>query len=285
MGLVIGYGLVASAAMDLEQLDAKLPDFVWDFWPKTYNGTNLLFFHNKVFREFENQAWYGPKVGKIFFLDTRYKLVYAICNEDFDMIKEVYDQGYDFNSPLDFKRGLNAYTLATELDKLEVLHFIELLAKVSGKVGPLNVIAERNENTTIPETKFHDHQMNPLMMAVNNWNVRMIEYLIARNVNPTYIDKYGFNAKNKADIRNLNTISKIIDDYQENYDPLKADKDYEEKLEEESKVLEYKKVYLRDPTGGEYLCNPPSKLFKYGHNPFIDVDNSGYVIGLFDLDL
>ena len=93
--------------------------------------------------------------------------------------------------------------------------------------------------TTIPEKEQHNHQYTPLMLAVNNWNVRMIEYLIERNADPTLKDKFGFTSKEKAKIKNLNTISNILEDYEDKFDSEKATEKYKEILEEESKVLEY----------------------------------------------
>ncbi|CAI2378080.1 unnamed protein product [Moneuplotes crassus] len=276
----MGMTLIVPYMVDYEQIDAKVPDSIWELWPKTHNGINLRFIHNILIRDREEVAWYSPKVDTIFFSDNRYKLVYAICQEEYGMIQQVFDEGFDLNTPLDYKRGLNAFALATDLDKLEVLHFLELLE--SSKVS-LNKIAERNTQTTIPEDISHGHRLTPLMIAVNSWNVRMVEYILSRNVDPTIKDKYGFSAKDKARVKNLNTISNIIEDYEEKYDPSEAEKYYSSKIKEESKILEYEKVYVNSFEASEYYTKKPSDLFKFHSHPFLAPSEHGYCLSLFNI--
>jgi len=40
-----------------------------------------------------------------------------------------------------------------------------------------------------------------LMTALAKWNVRIIDYLIERGVDPFVTDKFGFSARKKAEIR------------------------------------------------------------------------------------
>ena len=72
-----------------------------------------------------------------------------------------------------------AVSLAAHLDNLEMLHCLDLhgadLSRSGGKQG----------NT-------------PLMTASNRWNVRIIDYLLERGVDPTVQDSFGFTAKRKA---------------------------------------------------------------------------------------
>jgi hypothetical protein len=39
------------------------------------------------------------------------------------------------------------------------------------------------------------------MQAINKWNVRIIDYLMERGVDPFIKDKYGFTAKEKAKLK------------------------------------------------------------------------------------
>ena len=85
-------------------------------------------------------------------------------------------QGWPVNEVIDHAQKYNAVTLACHLDRLEVLHFLDLHnADLSGGAG-----------------KFH---LTPLMAAQAKWNVRIIDYLMERGVDPNVPDKYGFTAK------------------------------------------------------------------------------------------
>ena len=59
--------------------------------------------------------------------------------------------------------------------------------------------------------------MTPLMKATNNWNVRIVDYLIERGVDPFIKDKYGFTAKDKAKLKNHRTIFAMLDSYEKRY--------------------------------------------------------------------
>ena len=87
-------------------------------------------------------------------------------------------------------------SLACHLDKLEVLHCLDLhgadLSSGTGQFG----------NT-------------PLMEALHRWDVRIIDYLMERGVDPSVKDTYGFTAKQKAKIRNLRTIHSMLDQYEQ----------------------------------------------------------------------
>ena len=49
------------------------------------------------------------------------------------------------------------------------------------------------------------------MTALSRWNVRIIDYLMERGVDPAVQDSYGFTAKRKASIKNLKTITSMLD--------------------------------------------------------------------------
>ena len=53
-----------------------------------------------------------------------------------------------------------------------------------------------------------------LMAALNRWNVRIIDYLMERGVDPTVKDKFGFTAKRKAEIKQLRTIHSMLASYE-----------------------------------------------------------------------
>lgn len=103
----------------------------------------------------------------------------AICNGDIDKLESCLAEGWDPNSTLDHLKRFNAASLAAHLDNLEVLHCLDLhgadLSQGGGKFG----------NT-------------PLMTALSRWNVRIIDYLMERGVDPSVEDTYGFTAKRKA---------------------------------------------------------------------------------------
>ena len=89
----------------------------------------------------------------------------------------------------------SAVTLAAHIDNLEVLHCLDLhganLSQGGGK-----------------------YQNTALMTALSRWNVRIIDYLMERGVDPTIKDSFGFTAKRKAEIKNLRTISSMLESYE-----------------------------------------------------------------------
>ena len=80
---------------------------------------------------------------------------------------------------MDYDGKYNAASLAAHLDHLEVLHFLDLRgADLSSGVGSMN--------------------NSPLMTGMMSWNVRIIDYLTERGVDPYVKDKFGFTALRKA---------------------------------------------------------------------------------------
>ena len=55
------------------------------------------------------------------------------------------------------------------------------------------------------------------MTAMMSWNVRIIDYLTERGVNPYEKDKYGFSAVEKAKIKNFRTIQSMLGSYEQRY--------------------------------------------------------------------
>ena len=64
----------------------------------------------------------------------------------------------------------------------------------------------------------------PLMAALQKWNVRIIDYLLERKVDPSVKDKFGFTARRKAEIRNLRTIGSMLTAYEETFSKIKVKK-------------------------------------------------------------
>lgn len=93
----------------------------------------------------------------------------AVCEDDYDKMEKCLKDGWDLNEPVDHEGKYNAVALAAHLDKLEVLHFLDLkganISKGSGK-----------------------HNFTPLMTGMMSWNVRIIDYLMERGVDPTVKD-------------------------------------------------------------------------------------------------
>jgi ankyrin repeat protein len=122
----------------------------------------------------------------------------AVCENDIDSIEAALRDGFDVNETLDKAQKFNAASLACHLDKLEVLHCLDMHgANLSSGAG-----------------KF---KLTPLMTAIMRWNVRMIDYLIERGVNPHEPDCYGFTAKKKAELKNLRAIHSMIANYESKY--------------------------------------------------------------------
>lgn len=106
--------------------------------------------------------------------------------------------GWPIDQVIDTDQKFNALTLACHLDKFELVHFLDLhSANLSQGVGKF-------KNT-------------PLMAALARWNVRVIDYLLERGVDPTVQDQFGFTALRKADLRNLRTISSMLTSYELKY--------------------------------------------------------------------
>ena len=57
----------------------------------------------------------------------------------------------------------------------------------------------------------------PLMAALNRWNVRIIDYLMERGVDPSVEDSFGFTAKRKAKLKQLRTIYSMLESYEVTY--------------------------------------------------------------------
>jgi len=127
-------------------------------------------------------------------------MVKAVCDSNFDEIERlVKKEGFDLNgTTVDKEDKFSAQALAAYLDNLEVLHLLDLLgADISSSKG-----------------KF---QFTPLQAAESRWNVRVVDYLMERGVNPFVKDSYGFTAKEKAKLREHKTIASMLNAYEQKY--------------------------------------------------------------------
>ena len=57
------------------------------------------------------------------------------------------------------------------------------------------------------------YSTTPLMAATTSWNVRVVEYLLERGVDPDTRDIYGFSAADKARFKNLKRIESLLESY------------------------------------------------------------------------
>lgn len=95
------------------------------------------------------------------------------------MIEECLADGWPINEPIDHEGKYNAATLAAHLDNLEVLHLLDIRgADLSNGAGRF--------------------KYTPLMTGLMSWNVRIIDYLTERGVDPHVKDEFGFTAHRKA---------------------------------------------------------------------------------------
>jgi hypothetical protein len=104
-------------------------------------------------------------------------------------------QGWDISESIDHAELHNAVKLACHLDRLEALHLLDFTVKTF-----LQVV----ENHT-----------TPLMATLKKWNVRIIDYLMERGVDPLVEDRFGFTIKRKAEIRQLRTIHAMLSEYEQ----------------------------------------------------------------------
>jgi hypothetical protein len=179
-------------------------------------------------------------------------------------------EGWDINAIVDHEQKFNAASLAAHLDKLEVLHFLDLrganISKAAGKFGN-----------------------SPLMTGLMSWNVRIIDYLTERGVDPFVEDQFGFTALRKAKIKNFRTISSILTQYETRYKQAQflrgkqtflnniTSKEWEEKLKGVD-ITDYTpyKLWRRDnKTFGTFK---PSDLLAVSEYPFSNFEDNQMVL-------
>ena len=68
----------------------------------------------------------------------RYTMLKAIVNGDISTINKCLNEGWDINAVLDMEGKFNAVSLAAHLDKLEILHYLDMRgADINSPVGKL----------------------------------------------------------------------------------------------------------------------------------------------------
>ena len=168
------------------------------FWPKTSNDNGLMFLRNHFLHKFFNVSWHSNRHFPQFH-SLRHRMLQSICKGDIEGIEQCLNEGWNINATIDHEEKYNAASLAAHLDKLEVLHFLDL----------------RGANLSEGAGKFNN---TPLMTGLMNWNVRIIDYLTERGVDPYVKDSFGFTALKKAQIKNFRTISSMLSSYETKYD-------------------------------------------------------------------
>lgn len=167
----------------------KFPIMFWYYdWPKTSQDNGLLFLRNSFFYRFHNTSWHSIRHFPQFHT-LKHRVMKAVCERDTQELKRCLEEGWrnSINDVVDHEGKYSALSLACYLDNLDAVHLLDLYgANLSAPVGKFG-------NTA-------------LMSSVTKWNVRIIDYLLERGVDPSITDKYGFTAKRKAEIKQLRTI-------------------------------------------------------------------------------
>lgn len=145
-------------------VEFKFPIDMWTWWPKTSNDNGLMFIRNSFIHKFFNVSWHSNRQFPQYH-SLRHRMLQAICESDFEGMDLCLKEGWDINSIVDHEQKFNAASLAAHLDKLEVLHFLDLrgadISRGAGRFGN-----------------------SPLMTGLMSWNVRIIDYLTERGVDP-----------------------------------------------------------------------------------------------------
>jgi ankyrin repeat protein len=164
-------------------------------WPfMTSNNNGLGFLRNNWFHRFSNVSWHSdrhfPWKGSI-----RHRVLRAVCDADLEGLETCLKEGWPIDEVVDKQGKYNALTLACHLDHLEVIHLLDVYG------ANINARAGKFQNT-------------PLMAATARWNVRVVDYLIERGADPFIQDSFGFTATQKAEIKNLRTITSMLKQYE-----------------------------------------------------------------------
>jgi ankyrin repeat protein len=160
------------------------------WWPLASNNSGLLFLRNVITEPANNSHWHSIR-HTIKYNSRRHQVLKAISHGRVDLLEQHLKKGWPVDAIVDNQGKYSALTLACLLDNLEMVHLLDMygadLSKPQGKLG-----------------------FSPLMTAVERWNVRIVDYLLERGVDPEARDIYGFTAGEKAKLRQLKTISSMI---------------------------------------------------------------------------
>ena len=91
----------------------------------------------------------------------------AVCENDLEELHRCLDQGWNkhINETVDHEGKYTALSLACHLDNLEAVHLLDM----------------NGADLSTGQGKFKN---TPLMTGVMKWNVRIIDYLLERGVDP-----------------------------------------------------------------------------------------------------
>ena len=125
----------ADRLLGFDGVEFKFPLRFWHYWPKSSNDQGLMIFRNTLFHEFSNVSWHSTRQFPQYHT-LRYRMLTAVCKSDFNEIERCLDEGWDINEAIDHGGKYNSASLAAHLDKLEVLHFLDLKgADISSPAG------------------------------------------------------------------------------------------------------------------------------------------------------
>jgi hypothetical protein len=248
----------------MDGMEFRFPLSFWLIWPKSSNDNGLLILRNCI-HLFTGISWHSnrhfPQYHSI-----RHRVLKAVTNNNIDELEACLKEGWEINAIVDHSGKHNAATLAAHLDNLEVLHFLDLHgADLSSPVGSFG--------------------QTPLMAGVMSWNVRIIDYLTERGVDPFAKDNFGFTASKKAKIKNLKTIYSMLEAYEAKYEALKisgketnavgaiTSKVWEEKLRAVN-IGDYKVMQVVDKDSPIFMNFKPSDLLTLGVYPFSNIEDN-----------
>ena len=159
-------------------MEFKMPIIFWHKWPKYSNDNGLLGIRQNIFTPYCDVSWHSNRHFPRF-NSLRYRALQAICDGDITKLEGCLAEGWNPNQVIDTQNKYNAVSLACHLDKLEVLHCLDLHgADLNSGAGKFNC--------------------TPMMSALHRWNVRIVDYLMERGVDPFIKDSFGFTVKQKA---------------------------------------------------------------------------------------
>ena len=155
-------------------MEFNFPIQFWmGFWPQTSGHNSLRWLKNNWTQEFKNVSWHSLRYEPKHTL--RHRAMLAVCRGDADALEKCIDEGWDIHATVDRRGRFNTLTLACHLDQLELVHLCDI----------------KGANLSQP---FGEEQVTPMMAALGRWNVRIVDYLIERKVDPNVKDKFGFTA-------------------------------------------------------------------------------------------
>ena len=118
-------------------IEFKMPIYIWHHWPlKTSHDNGLLFLRNSFFHKFFNTSWHSIRHYPQF-TSTRYQVLQAVCENDLPKLERCLRHGkWNIDDTVDHAGRFTAVGLACHLDRLEVLHFLDLYgADLSSSAG------------------------------------------------------------------------------------------------------------------------------------------------------